>query len=158
MRHPAQRFRSSLSAINPAAIKHSGPALLKARLGRVPVIALLAVALVLVGAGTTAVWASGNKSVTLSVDGKSRTVRTRSDDVRGLLSDAKIRLGKHDVVAPSLGSAIDDHADVAVRYGKPVRVNLDGDTDTVWTTAGTVGARHRRPGPALLRCGVLREP
>ena len=155
MRHLAQRLRSSLPSISSSSSENTSDpssdpssdhpssqrsSWLSARVGRVPVIALIALALVLAGAGTSAVWSAGNKTVNLSVDGQSRTVQTRSDDVRGVLEAADIRLTSHDLVAPSLESSVGDDADVTVRYGRPVQVNLDGDSDTVWTTARTVGS------------------
>ena len=93
---------------------------------------------VLAVAGTTVGYAAVSKKVTLSIDGKSREVRTLSGNVRDLLASQHIDLNGHDVVAPSLDSSIDEDSRVAVRYGKPLAVNLDGKKNTYWTTASTV--------------------
>ena len=93
---------------------------------------------VLAVAGTTVGYAAVSKNVTLSIDGKVRTVHTLSGNVRDLLASQHIDLNRHDVVAPSLDSEIGDDSRVAVRYVKPLAVNLDGEKTTYWTTATTV--------------------
>ena len=93
---------------------------------------------VLAVAGTTVGYATVSKNVTLSVDGKSREVHTLKGTVRDLLASQHIDLNSHDVVAPSLDSEIGDDSRIAVRYGKPLAVNLDGERTTYWTTATTV--------------------
>jgi uncharacterized protein YabE (DUF348 family) len=93
---------------------------------------------VLAVAGTTLGYAAVSKNVTLSIDGKTRVVHTLSGDVRGLLASQGITLGGHDIVAPSPDTPISDDSRVAVRYGKPLAVNLDGARTTYWTTATTV--------------------
>jgi len=93
---------------------------------------------VLAVAGTTVGYAAVSKNVTLSVDGKSREVHTLKGTVRDLLASQHIDLNSHDVVAPSLDSEIGDDSRIAVRYGKPLAVNLDGERTTYWTTATTV--------------------
>jgi len=93
---------------------------------------------VLAVAGTTVGYATVSKNVTLSVDGKSREVHTLKGTVRDLLASQHIELNSHDVVAPSLDSEIGDDSRIAVRYGKPLAVNLDGERTTYWTTATTV--------------------
>ena len=93
---------------------------------------------VLAVAGTTVGYAAVSKNVTLSIDGKTRQVRTLSGDVRGLLASQGITLHSHDLVAPSADTPISDDSRVAVRFGKPLAVNLDGDKTTYWTTATTV--------------------
>ena len=93
---------------------------------------------VLAVAGTTVGYAAVSKNVTLSIDGKTREVHTLKGTVRDLLASQHIDLNSHDVVAPSLDSEIGDDSRIAVRYGKPLAVNLDGERTTYWTTATTV--------------------
>ncbi|MCW2758666.1 MAG: Transglycosylase domain protein, partial [Nocardioidaceae bacterium] len=95
-----------------------------------------AVVLTLVAGGGA--FASRSTTVTLSVDGKARQVSTLSGDVRGMLSGQGIALGSHDVVAPSLGSKLEDGDRVSVRTGRPIKVNIDGTTTRRWTTASNV--------------------
>ncbi|MEP6815684.1 MAG: ubiquitin-like domain-containing protein [Marmoricola sp.] len=100
-------------------------------------VALIGV-VVLAVAGTTVGYAALSKTVTLSVDGKSRQIRTMSGNVGELLKSQHIRLSGHDIVAPSPNSRLSDDSRVAVRYGKPLAVNLDGKKSKYWTTATTV--------------------
>ncbi len=93
---------------------------------------------VLAVAGTTAGYAALSKTVTLSVDGKSLEVRTMSGDVGDLLKSQHITVGGHDIVAPSLDAPLSEDSRVAVRYGRRLAVNLDGEKSTYWTTASTV--------------------
>ena len=113
---------------------------------------------VLAVAGTTVGYAAVSKNVTLSIDGKTREVHTLSGNVRDLLASQHIDLNSHDVVAPSLDSEIGDDSRIAVRYGKPLAVNLDGEKTTYWTTATTVRGALNQLGPAVLRCGLLEQP
>jgi len=102
------------------------------------VLTALVALVVLAVAGTTVGYATVSKNVTLSVDGKSREVHTLKGTVRDVLASQHIDLNSHDVVAPSLDSEIGDDSRIAVRYGKPLAVNLDGERTTYWTTATTV--------------------
>ena len=87
---------------------------------------------------TTVGYAAMSKDVTLSVEGRSRQVSTTASTVGDVLKAEDITVGPHDVVAPSLDQEIGDHTRVAVRYGKPVRLSVDGALSTRWTTARTV--------------------
>jgi uncharacterized protein YabE (DUF348 family) len=79
-------------------------------------------------------------TVTLTVDGKSHTVRTFDDTVGDVLADHGIELGAHDVVLPSADSALVDGSEITVRYGRQLKVAVDGDQQTYWTTATTVSS------------------
>ena len=102
------------------------------------VLTALVALVVLAVAGTTVGYAAVSKNVTLSIDGKAREVHTLKGTVRDLLASQHIDINSHDVVAPSLDSEIGDDSRIAVRYGKPLAVNLDGEKTTYWTTATTV--------------------
>jgi uncharacterized protein YabE (DUF348 family) len=97
-------------------------------------------------AGGTTAFVADDKAVELTVDGKPRTLHTFADDVRELLADEGVRVGAHDVVAPAPGTALANGEEVAVRYGRPVRLTLDGRRSTVWTTARTVAEALREFG------------
>lgn len=96
-------------------------------------------ALVLGGlvAGTMA-WLIVDKSVTLEVDGKARTVHTVSRHVSGVLDDANITIGEHDIVAPEPTAKVSDGDKVIVRYGRLLHLTVDGAPKDVWVTAPTV--------------------
>ncbi|MFJ4522916.1 ubiquitin-like domain-containing protein [Streptomyces sp. NPDC088810] len=89
-------------------------------------------------AGGTTAFVAKDKAVELSVDGRQRTLHTFADDVSELLAEEDVRVGAHDMIAPAPGAALASGDEVAVRYGRPVRLTLDGRRREVWTTAHTV--------------------
>jgi resuscitation-promoting factor RpfB len=99
-------------------------------------IAALAALTFIVGGITYA--ATKGKSVTVSVDGKVSQVHTSADTVAGVLDEEDIDLGAHDAVAPSLDTAIDDGSRIAVRYGRQLKLTVDGKVKEYWVTATTV--------------------
>ncbi|MFF5146182.1 ubiquitin-like domain-containing protein [Streptomyces sp. NPDC013157] len=97
-------------------------------------------------AGGTTAFLAKDKAIELTVDGRPRTLHTFADDVTGLLAEEGVPLGAHDVVAPAPGTALASGDEVAVRYGRPVRLTLDGERREVWTTARTVDGALRQLG------------
>ncbi|POX65347.1 resuscitation-promoting factor [Streptomyces sp. Ru62] len=129
----------------PEASEESGgpaPRRRKARYGERPdstVRRLLPQALVVAFlAGGTTAFVANDKAVELSVDGRQRSLHTFADDVSELLAEEGVRVGTHDMIAPARGTALASGDAVAVRYGRPVRLTLDGRRREVWTTARTV--------------------
>ncbi len=107
-----------------------------------------AVVAALVG-GTTA-FTTFDNTVTLSVDGKSKTVHTFGDTVSAVLESEGLELGDHDKVSPSLASSVKDGSKVSVRYGRPLDLTVDGEQRTVWVTARSVD-------DALAEMGIAHE-
>ncbi|MGW0533520.1 ubiquitin-like domain-containing protein [Streptomyces sp. NPDC003032] len=97
-------------------------------------------------AGGTSAFVADDKTVRLNVDGEPRTLHTFADDVSELLADEGIPVGAHDLVAPAAGTALASGDEIAVRYGRPVRLTLDGEWRQVWTTARTVNGALRQLG------------
>ena len=89
-------------------------------------------------AGGTTAFVAKDKAIELSVDGRPRMLHTFADDVSELLADEGVAVGAHDVVAPAPGTALANGDEIAVRYGRPVRLTIDGHRREVWTTAHTV--------------------
>ncbi|MGX1547659.1 ubiquitin-like domain-containing protein [Streptomyces adustus] len=125
-------------------------------------------------AGGTTAFVAKDKSVELDVDGRPRTLHTFADDVTELLAEEGVRVGAHDSVAPAPGTPLASGQEIAVRYGRPVRLTVDGRRAEVWTTAHTVqealeqlgvrvegaylsAARHRRIGREGLALDVRTE-
>jgi resuscitation-promoting factor RpfB len=125
-------------------------------------------------AGGTTAFVAKDKAVELTVDGTPRTLHTFADDVTELLAEEGVAVGAHDTVAPAPGAALASGDEVAVHYGRPVRLTLDGQRHDVWTTARTVdgalrqlgvraegaylsSARSRRIGPEGLALDVRTE-
>ena len=80
-----------------------------------------------------------DKSVNLSVDGKTSAVRLfGSTDVGDVLASQEITVGPHDVVAPAVSTPVSDGQKVVVRYGRLLKVTVDGQTKEYWTTSTTV--------------------
>ena len=107
--------------------------------------ALVAVAAVAAAAviGTTVGYASMGTSVTLNVDGHIEKVTASGDTVGDVLADQGISLRTHDQVAPAVDQPVSDGTTIAVRYGKPLQLDVDGQTSTYWVLATDVrGALH----------------
>ncbi|MGW6785199.1 MULTISPECIES: ubiquitin-like domain-containing protein [unclassified Streptomyces] len=97
-------------------------------------------------AGGTTAFVAADKSVRLTVDGVPRELHTFAGDVEDLLAAEGLAIGPHDLVAPAPGEPLDDGEDVVVRYGRPLRLTLDGQQRQVWTTARTVEGALRQFG------------
>ncbi|MFI6357667.1 ubiquitin-like domain-containing protein [Streptomyces sp. NPDC050743] len=89
-------------------------------------------------AGGTTAFVAEDKAIELTVDGRQRTLHTFADDVHDLLAEQGVRVGAHDMIAPAPDAELASGDAVAVRYGRPVRLTLDGRRREVWTTAHTV--------------------
>jgi uncharacterized protein YabE (DUF348 family) len=87
-----------------------------------------------------------DKSVNLSVDGKTSTVHAFGSTVGDILEKQHITVGEHDVVVPGPSAPIHDGEKVVVRYGRKLTVTLDGKTREYWTTATTVAAALQELG------------
>ncbi|WP_344168464.1 ubiquitin-like domain-containing protein, partial [Streptomyces polychromogenes] len=97
-------------------------------------------------AGGTTAFVAADKSVHLTVDGEPRTLHTFAGNVEDLLDAEGLGVGPHDLVAPARDSALEDGEEVVVRYGRPLRLTLDGSSRQMWTTARTVDAALRQLG------------
>jgi uncharacterized protein YabE (DUF348 family) len=113
----------------------------KSKAALVGAVAVAAAAVV----GTTVGYASmGTTSVTLDVDGHVEHVTASGDTVGEVLSDEGIALRSHDEVAPAVDQPVSDGTTIAVRYGKPLELDVDGKSTTYWVTATDVrGALHQ---------------
>ena len=87
-----------------------------------------------------------DKSVNLSVDGRTSSVHAFGTTVGDILEKQDITIGEHDVVAPSRDSTVSDGQKIVVRYGRKLTVTVDGATREYWTTATTVEAALQELG------------
>jgi uncharacterized protein YabE (DUF348 family) len=106
----------------------------------------MAVAVALALTATGVGYASMSKTVTLSVDGHPTQVRTLGTTVRDVLAKQDINVGDHDVVVPSPDSTIHDGSRVAVKFGRPLDVSLDGKDKRYWVTATDVAGALEQVG------------
>jgi resuscitation-promoting factor RpfB len=96
-------------------------------------------AVVLAGVvGATVAWTQIDKTIHLKVDGQGQAVHTTAATVRGTLSDAGMRAGPHDIVAPVVSAKVHDGSTVILKRGRLLRLTVDGKEIDVWTTAPTV--------------------
>ncbi len=109
-------------------------------------IAVLVVVVALAVAGTTVAYAKMTKSVTLSVDGKSQEVSALGDTVEEVLDAEGIAVGDHDQVAPDLDQEVSDGTKISVRFGRPLELTVDGNTETYWVTATDVAGALQQIG------------
>ncbi len=106
---------------------------------RIALIAAVAVTVLGLVGGSVA-YASLNKTVTLSIDGKAKEVQTFGKTVGDVLDDEGITVGDHDAVAPSTTTPIDEGSKISVRYGRELSLTVDGEESTYWVTATNVDA------------------
>ncbi|GAA1478141.1 hypothetical protein GCM10009623_25870 [Nocardioides aestuarii] len=103
------------------------------------VLVALVTTVVLALAGTTYGYNAMSNTVTLSLDGQEREVVVMGDTVGAVLDAEGIDLGEHDQVFPGTDEAITDGSAINVKYGRPLELTVDGETQTHWTTATDVG-------------------
>jgi uncharacterized protein YabE (DUF348 family) len=88
--------------------------------------------------GASVLYSTLDKTVTLSVDGKTSEVHAFSKTVDGLLDKQGINVGPKDIVAPPRTSSIGEGDTVVVRYARPLTLTVDGVKRTYWTTETSV--------------------
>ncbi|MFZ5872611.1 MAG: ubiquitin-like domain-containing protein, partial [Actinomycetota bacterium] len=89
--------------------------------------------------GGTAAYAVADTDVELTVDGKTQQVSAFGRTVADVLEAADVTVGSRDVVAPGLDETVEDGDEVVVRHARELTLTVDGETETHWTTALTVG-------------------
>jgi uncharacterized protein YabE (DUF348 family) len=87
--------------------------------------------------GVTA-FVSFNKTIQLTVDGHTSKIHTFASNVSGVLARQGIKVDVHDSVVPDLDRPISDGGRIAIRFGRPIDLNLDGNSNRVWVTATSV--------------------
>ncbi|MFI6423489.1 ubiquitin-like domain-containing protein [Promicromonospora sp. NPDC050880] len=96
-------------------------------------------AAVAVAASGSVAFAEARKTVTLDVDGTTKTITTYSGSVQGMLDSQGIRLGERDVVAPGTGAELSDGDQIVVRYARQVTMTDGKDQRDVWVTVTDAG-------------------
>lgn len=79
------------------------------------------------------------KPVTVILDGEKQTLNAHAETVGELLSDLGVDVGEHDAITPGLDTELE--AGMTVNWQPAVQVKWahNGEEETVWTTAETVG-------------------
>lgn len=92
-----------------------------------------------------------DKSITLTVDGKDRTVHTFAADVLGAVRAAGLEVTSRDRLEPAGGTSLDDGDHVILNRARALTLVEDGYQRQVWTTAASVR-------DALVGLGVDAQP
>ncbi|WNV76386.1 resuscitation-promoting factor [Geodermatophilus sp. DSM 44513] len=96
-------------------------------------------ALVLIGlVGGSLAFFVAQKSVTLTVDGQARELRTYADTVGEVLEGEGLRPQSHDVVLPDAAAPVADGDTVVLNRARPLTLTVDGVSSEVYVTALSV--------------------
>lgn len=127
-----QPSSGSIPSIDPVPETRSSRTALAKRRRRWPLVAGLAA--VAIAASGSVAFAEARKTVTLDVDGTTKTITTYAGSVEGMLESQGVRLGERDVVAPGTDAKLADGDEIVVRYARQVTVS-DGKAERdVWVT------------------------
>lgn len=103
-------------------------------------LATLVAVIVAAVAGTTVGYAALSKDVTLSLDGRTTHVSAIGDTVGDVLSAEGIEITDKDLVAPAMDEAVSDGSEIAVQFGRPLELSVDGDSETYWVNSTNVAS------------------
>jgi uncharacterized protein YabE (DUF348 family) len=104
------------------------------------VLATLVGVIVAAVAGTTVGYAALSKDVTLTLDGRTTQVSAIGDTVGDVLAAEGVEVSDKDLVAPALDEAVTDGSAIAVQFGRPLEISVDGDTQTYWVNSTDVAS------------------
>ena len=91
-------------------------------------------------AGTTVGYAALTKDVTLTLDGRTAQVSAIGGTVGEVLAAEGIEVGDKDLVAPGIDEDVTDGTAIAVQFGRPLELAVDGDTRTYWVNSTNVAS------------------
>ncbi|GAA4856307.1 transglycosylase family protein [Saccharopolyspora cebuensis] len=90
--------------------------------------------------------AAMDKSVTVEVDGKERTVSTYEGTVGEVLADEGIEVGKHDALSPSPQAEVGHGDTITLDRGRQLTLTVDGEQRQEWVRSVTVDQALRQLG------------
>ena len=91
-------------------------------------------------AGTTVGYAALTKDVTLTLDGRTTQVSAIGGTVGEVLAAEGIEVTDKDLVAPSIDEQVADGSAIAVQFGRPLELAIDGETRTYWVNSTSVAS------------------
>lgn len=103
-------------------------------------LATLVAVVVAAVAGTTVGYAALSKDVTLTLDGETRQVSAIGDTVADVLAAEGIEVTDKDLVAPAADEPVSDGTAIAVQFGRPLELAVDGETYTYWVNSTDVAS------------------
>ncbi|MDR1393857.1 MAG: ubiquitin-like domain-containing protein [Bifidobacteriaceae bacterium] len=83
-------------------------------------------------------FAASYKTVTVTVDGVSNRVSTFASTVDAVLAAEGVSYTERDLVAPGPDAGVPRSGEIVVRTAHALSLQIDGDSQIVWTTAPTV--------------------
>lgn len=86
------------------------------------------------------------QTVTVSIDGQKKVVRTHATTVDEILQDLEITVNANDYIYPSKNSLVKDDLQVVWKPAHQVKLRQDDKVTKVWTTAETVGELLKEQG------------
>jgi uncharacterized protein YabE (DUF348 family) len=108
------------------------------KLSKKTIVISIASLLVLGGGTAYGAYEAHKDTVTLSLDGESKVVRTHAGTVEDLLEDLDIKIRQEDDVSPSKTTKITNNMKIVYEASKPVQLSLNKEQQEIWTTAKTV--------------------
>ncbi|GAA5108597.1 hypothetical protein GCM10023339_07800 [Alloalcanivorax gelatiniphagus] len=90
--------------------------------------------------GTTVGYSALSKDVTLTLDGRTTTVSTIGDTVADVLASEGVDVTDKDLVAPAVDEPVADGTAIAVQFGRPLELSVDGDSHTYWVNSTDVAS------------------
>lgn len=112
----------------------------RSRLNSRAVLATLVAIVVAAVAGTTVGYAALSKDVTLTLDGRTTQVSAIGDTVGDVLAAEGIEVTDKDLVAPAVDETVSDGSAIAVQFGRPLELSVDGETHTYWVNSTDVAS------------------
>ena len=91
-------------------------------------------------AGTTIGYAALSKDVTLSLDGTTTHVSAFGETVGDVLEAEGVTVTDKDLVAPGVDEQVSDGTAIAVQFGRPLELSVDGDEQTYWVNSTDVAS------------------
>ena len=112
----------------------------RSRLNSRAVLVTLVAVVVAAVAGTTVGYAALSKDVTLTLDGETRQVSAIGDTVADVLAAEGVEVTDKDLVAPAADEPVSDGTAIAVQFGRPLELAVDGETFTYWVNSTDVAS------------------
>ncbi len=104
------------------------------------VLATLTGVIVAAVVGTTLGYAALTKDVILTLDGRTTHVSAIGATVGDVLAAEGIEVTDKDLVAPALEEEVSDGSAIAVQYGRPLELSVDGESHTYWVNSTNVAS------------------
>jgi uncharacterized protein YabE (DUF348 family) len=104
------------------------------------VLATLVALVVAAVGGTTVGYAALSKDVTLTLDGETRQVSAIGGTVADVLAAEGVEVTDKDLVAPAVDEPVTDGTAIAVQFGRPLELDVDGQSHTYWVNSTDVAS------------------